>query len=147
MTMFSLREQIIQAIASKLTPVATAEGATLRRQPTTPADRAHLPALLVFPESESVRRINDRAERELTIRIMALAMGTATELPEPIADRLMTTVHAVLMADVTLNGLALGTEEIDCEWQQDDADMDAAALPARYRITYRTLAHDLTQKG
>lgn len=147
MSVFSLREQIIQAIVAKLTPVTTAAGATLRRQPALPADRAHLPALLVFPEAESVRRVNDRAERELTIRLVAVAMGTATESPEPVADRLMTAAHAALMTDVGLDGLALGMEETDCEWQQEDADMEAAALPARYRITYRTLAHDLTQKG
>ena len=46
-----------------------------------------------------------------------------------------------------LGGLALGMEETDTDWQQDDADMDVAALPSRYRITYRTFAHDLTQKG
>ena len=48
---------------------------------------------------------------------------------------------------MTLGGLALGMEETDTDWQQDDADMDVAALPSRYRITYRTFAHDLTQKG
>lgn len=145
--MQSIREQIIQAVVARLTPVATAQGATIRRQPTVPTDRAHMPALLVFPESESVRRINDRAERELVLRIVALAMGTATEPPEPIADMLLTAAHLVLTADATLGGLAIGLEETDCDWQQDDADMEAAAIPARYHITYRTLAHDLTRKG
>ena len=106
-----------------------------------------MPALLVFPDSEAVRRVNDRTERELVIRIVALAIGTPTEIPEPIADRLMTAAHAALLADVTLGGLALGMEETDTDWQHDDADMEVAALPSRYRITYRTLAHDLTQKG
>jgi hypothetical protein len=145
--MQSLRERIIQAVVASLTPVATAQGATIRRQPTVPTDRANLPALLVFPESESVRRINDRAERELVLRIVALAMGTATGPPEPIADMLLTAAHLVLTADATLGGLAIGLEETDCDWQQDDADIEAAAIPARYRITYRTLAHDLTRKG
>lgn len=145
--MQSIREQIVQAVVARLTPVATAQGATVRRQPTVPTDRAHLPALLVFPESESVRRVNDRAERELVLRIVALAMGTATEPPEPIADSLITAAHLVLTADATLGGLAIGLEETDCDWQQDDADMEAAAIPARYRITYRTFANDLTRKG
>ncbi len=38
-------------------------------------------------------------------------------------------------------------EEPEAEWQQHDADLDVAALPSRYRITYRTLALDLTQRG
>lgn len=145
--MQSIREQIIQTIVARLTPIASGQGATIRRQPTVPTDRAQLPALLVFPESEAVRRINDRTERELVIRVVALAAGSATERPEPAVDRLMTAAHASLLADVTLVGLALGMEETDTEWQQDDADMDVAALPSRYRITYRTLALDLTQKG
>jgi hypothetical protein len=145
--MQSIREQIIQTVVARLTLVASAQGATIRRQPTVPTDRAQLPTLLVFPDSEAVRRVNDRTERELVIRIVALAVGTATEIPEPMADRLMTAAHAALLADVTLGGLALGMEETDTDWQQDDADMDVAALPSRYRITYRTFAHDLTQKG
>lgn len=145
--MQSIREQIIASVVTKLTPVAALQGATIRRQPTVPTDRAKLPALLVFPESESVHRVNDRAERELVLRIVALAAGTNTETPEPIADRLLVAAHSALMADVNLGGLALNLEETDCDWQQDDADMEAAALPARYRVTYRTFAHDLTQKG
>ena len=145
--MQSIREQIIQTVVDRLTPVATTQIATIRRQPTVPTDRAQMPALLVFPESEAVRRVNDRTERELVIRIVALAIGTTTESPEPVADRLLTAAHTALLADVTLGGLSLGLEETDTDWQQDDADMDVAALPSRYRITYRTLAHDLTQKG
>ena len=145
--MQSIREQIIQTVVLKLTTVASGQGATIRRQPTVPTDRAQMPALLVFPESEAVRRVNDRTERELVIRIVALAIGTATGSPEPVADRLLTAAHTALLADVTLGGLSLGLEETDTDWQQDDADMDVAALPSRYRITYRTLAHDLTQKG
>jgi hypothetical protein len=145
--MQSIREQIIHAVLGRLAPVASAEGGTLSRQPVVPTDRARLPALLVFPESEAVRRMNDRAERELTLRIVAVAVGTETEPPEPTADRLLTAAHAALMADVSLGGLALGLEETDVEWQQDDADMEVATMPARYRLTYRTLAHDLTRKG
>ena len=87
--MQSIREQIIQTVVARLTLVASAQGATIRRQPTVPTDRAQLPTLLVFPDSEAVRRVNDRTERELVIRIVALAVGTATEIPEPMADRLI----------------------------------------------------------
>lgn len=145
--MQSIREQIIQVMVTKLTPVAALQGASIRRQPTIPTDRAQSPALLIFPEAETVRRVNDRTERELEIKLVALSFGTATEAPEPIADRLITAAHAALLADVTLGGLTLGIREIDCDWQQDDADMEAAAIPARYQITYRTLVSDLTQKG
>lgn len=145
--MQSLREQLIQAVVASLTPVAAAQGATLRRQPTIPTDRAHSPALLVHPEAETVRRVNERCERELMLRLVAVSFGTETEAPEPIADCLLTAAHLALFADVTLGGLALGLKELDCDWQQDDADMEASAIPARYQITYRTLVSDISQKG
>lgn len=130
-----------------LSPVVTAHGATLTRQPTVPTGRARLPALLIFPDTETVRRLNDRAERELIIRLVALAVGTASTAPETLVDALMTAAHEALMHDVTVGGLAQGLEETDSEWSQDDADGEAAALSVRYRLTYRTYFHDLTQKG
>ena len=60
---------------------------------------------------------------------------------------LKTFAHAALMADGTLGGLALGIREQECEWEVEDADAVAAAIPARYRITYRTRAHDLSTPG
>ena len=92
-------------------------------------------------------RANDRVTRELTMRITALARAVPPAVPETQADALLTAAHAALMADVNLNGLALGIKEIECEWDVEDADAVAAAIPARYRITYRTLAADLATSG
>jgi hypothetical protein len=47
----------------------------------------------------------------------------------------------------TFGGLALGIREQESEWEVEDADAVAVALPARYRITYRTLANDLSTLG
>ena len=55
--------------------------------------------------------------------------------------------HAPMMTGATRGGLARGSRERDCEWEVEDADAVAAAIPARYRITYRTLANDLSQQG
>ena len=145
--MQSLREQIIQRIIDRLLPVITAAGGVLQRQPGTPTERLQMPAFLVYPESETVHRINDRTERELVLCLIALAAGAANEIPERIADRLIVAAHASLFADVTLGGLALGLEEIESDWRDDDAGLEMTALPVRYRITYRTFAHDLTLKG
>lgn len=145
--MQSIREQLLQNVVTLLVPVVMVQGATLRRQPTVPTDRAHSPALLVYPETETVRRVNECCERELTLRLVAVSFGTDTETPEPLADRLLTSAHLALFTDVTLGGFALGLKELDCDWQQEDADMEITAIPARYQITYRTLANDLSKKG
>lgn len=144
----SIREQILVAVLAAVRPQVEALGATLHRSPTVAISREQCPALVVFPESESItERSNDRVTRELTVRIVALARAVPPAIPETEADRLLTAAHAALMADGTLGGLALGIREQECEWEVEDADAVAVALPTRYRITYRTLANDLSTLG
>ena len=146
--MNSIREQCLQAVAGLLLPVAQAQGAIFHRSPTTGITREQSPALLVFPESDSiVERSNDRVVRQLVVRIDALAREQVGAAPEDIADRLLVAAHVALFANANLGGLALGIKELDCEWDVEDADATAALIPARYQITYRTLAHDLASPG
>ena len=79
--------------------------------------------------------------------MVALARGTAPTPPETEADALLVAAHAALMSETTFGGHALGISEIECEWEVEDADSTVAAIPARYAIRYRTLQHDLTQRG
>ena len=144
----SVREQILQAVTGLLTPVAATVGAQVRRSPPTGLIREQSPALLVFPESDAItQRPNDRVERELVVRVVALARETGNDAPEVIADRLLVAAHVALLTDVNLGGLCLGIRELDCEWDVEDADATAAAIPSRYQITYRTLAADLSIQG
>jgi len=144
----SIREQILQAVIGLLTPVAAAAGALVRRSPPTGITREQSPALLVFPESDVIaQRPNDRVERQLVLRVVALARETGGEAPEMIADRLLVATHAVLFSNANFGGLCLDIKELDCEWDVEDADATAAAIPARYQITYRTLTADLSIRG
>lgn len=141
----SLREQLLQALMAVLTPVAAAEGAGLLRSPTLALPREQSPALLLFPESDAItERANDRVTRELTVRVTALARGDDGAV---VADRLLVAAHRALFGDVNLGGLALGLKELDTEWDLEDADATACAIPARYRISYRTLQSDLSLPG
>lgn len=144
----SIREQLLQAVTGLLAPVAAAAGAQVRRSPPTGITREQSPALLVFPESDATtQQLNDRVERQLVVRVVALARETGSDAPEGIADRLLVSAHSALFANVNLGGLCLGIRELDCEWDVEDADATAAAIPARYQITYRTLAADLSTRG
>jgi len=144
----SIREQILQAVTGLLAPVAIAIGAEVRRSPPTGITREQSPALLIFPESDAItQRPNDRVERQLVVRVVALARETGSDAPEVIADRLLVAAHAALFANLNLGGLCLGIQELDCEWDVEDADATAAAIPARYQVTYRTRCDDLTQQG
>ena len=144
----SIREQIVLAVVQLLAPVAFLHGAQVLRSPTTGITREHSPALLIIPESDAVSpRINDRVERQLVLRMVALARETQGSAPEAIADALLVAAHAALFANANLGGLCLGLRELDCEWDVEDADTTAAAIPARYQITYRTLASDISKIG
>ena len=110
-----------------------------------PLPREASPGLLLFIEGDQVlAQANDRLDRALTLRLVALAReGDAFD----VADALIVAAHGALMAEPSLGGLALGVREIDCEWDTEDADSQALAVPARYEIRYRTLASDLTRQG
>lgn len=144
----SIRERLLQEIVNRLSPLAQAEGAQIKRSPTTAISRDASPALLLFPEAESIAQLaNDRIERHLIVRLVAVARETSGEAAEGIADRLQVAAHAALFADINFGGLCIGLQQLDCEWDIEDADATAAAIPARYQVTYRTLVHDLTAQG
>src|SRR5512137_323537 len=144
----SIRERLLLAVLAAVRPVVEGRGATLHRSPTVALTREQCPALVLFPESETIaERSNDRVTRELTVRLVALARAVPPNAAESEADALLTAAHAALFADGNLGGLALGIREEECEWEVEDADAVAAAIPARYRITYRTLARDLSLSG
>jgi hypothetical protein len=141
----SIREQLLRALVARLEPVAADQGARVLRSPTLAIPREQCPALLLFPESDVItERANDRVSRELTVRLTALARGDEGEV---FSDRLLVAAHQALFADVTFGGMALGLKELDTEWDLEDADATACAVPARYRITYRTLVSDLSTPG
>jgi len=146
--MNSIRERILQALLAVLRPAVEGLGATLHRSPTVAIQREQCPALVLFAEEECIaERRNDRVVRELTVKLVALARAVPPTEPETEADRLLTGAHAALFQDVNLGGLCLGIRELDSDFEVEDADAVAAALPARYQITYRTLINDLTQTG
>jgi hypothetical protein len=144
----SIRERILQALVDKLSRIAVDLGASLHRSPTVAIEREQCPALVLFPEVDQItERPNDRVVRQLTLKVVALARAVTPEPPEPLADALLVAAHRAILADVNLGGLCLGIAELDAEYDVEDADAEACAIPQRYRITYRTMAADLSVLG
>lgn len=142
--MNSVRESIVRKVMDLC--VAAVAPVPVLRQPTVAVPREQTPALVVRIESDSpVRRSNDRMERELVVRIIGLARDIADGFA--VADELICRAHAALFHDVALGGLALGMTEMEADYQAEDADIAAIAIPAVYRITYRTLVSDISKGG
>jgi hypothetical protein len=142
--MISVRERIVREVIARcqaaLAPV------TVLRQPVMAITREQAPALVVSIASDApVKRANDRMERELVLRLIGHARDPTDGYA--VADDLLCRAHSALLLDTTLGGLALNVAEVDADYQAEDADVDAIAIPAHYRVTYRTLVSDISQGG
>ncbi|MHB1369259.1 MAG: hypothetical protein ACYCW7_03505 [Pseudomonadaceae bacterium] len=141
--MNSIRERILREVVARLT--AGVAPTPVLRFPIIPVARDASPALLLFAEGDSITaHANNLVDRLLMVRLVAVARGDDAFDQ---ADLAVVAAHAVLMSDTNLGGLALALREVDCEWDPEDADAGAVALPARYEIRYRTHALDLTRPG
>jgi hypothetical protein len=139
----SVRERLVRVVvdrvAQAIAPIA------LLRQPVTPVSREQSPALVLQLESdEAISTANDRSERALVLRFVAVVRGDDAFA---VADRLLIQAHAVLFADLNLGGLALAVRALDVSWEAEDADAGAFAVAARYELRYRTFSADLTAPG
>ncbi len=143
----SIREQILQAVIATLSPVAKGMGVTIFRSPVVALLRDQMPAIVVFPENEVTDGQNTLAKRQLTIRVVAMAREVDGNNAELVADQLMVASHAALMANNNLGGLCIKIRETGTEWDIEDADARAVAIPAKYDIEYRTQLNDLTAKA
>ena len=142
--MISRRELLIRAVIGCCQAAVTP--ATVLRQPTIAIARDQTPALVLAIVSDApVKRSNDRMERELVVRLTSYVRDPTDGYA--VADDLLCRAHAALFADSTLGGLALAITEQEADYLADDADVEAIALPATYRFTYRTLVSDIAQGG
>lgn len=141
--MNSIRERILRTIVAHL--AAGMAPIPVLRSPAVPVTREASPALLVRVEGDTrAAQAGQCVDRVLSLRLVALARG---DLALDQVDRMGVAAHAVLMRDPTLGGLSLSLYETGCEWDEEDADAGAVALPSRYEIRYRTHALDLTRTG
>jgi hypothetical protein len=141
--MFSIREQVLREVVLRLTNAVAP--VSVLRMPVAPVTREASPALLVFAEGDGIAaNANGVMDRALTLRLVAIARDdTAFDT----ADQLIVEAHRALLIDSNLGGLCLGMTQLDCEWDVEDADNTAVAIPARFEIRYRTLSNDLTKTG
>ena len=141
--MNSVRERILLDLVTRMTSAIAP--VPVLRMPAVPVTREASPALLLFVDGDNIAtRANHLVDRLLIVRLTAVARGADAF---DVADRTLVAAHAAMLADPNLGGMAIAVREVDCEWEFDDADAGAVALPARYEIRYRTHAVDITQPG
>lgn len=141
--MSSVREQILIALATKLAAVS---GVTVYRSRQSAIARIEGSAILIQPKHEPVEKRASNPGglvlRDMTIDVSVIVRGDPAD---SIADPIIVSTHAIVMADPTLGGLCSQVIEHSTEWMFDEADLTAAEVIIAYQIRYQTSANDLTK--
>ena len=132
--MTTRREQIMQAMASTLGAV-TDVGGNVYRSLESALTRADVPALIVTADGEEpLQEVSGFMEKRLTVVVGVFVRG---DVPDTLADPVVESVHALLMADPTLGGLAIDMSEGGTTWDMDEADQTALIVNMRFVVWYR----------
>lgn len=135
----SVEEQILEALFTKFSGLS---GFTTYRSRKAAVMLQEGTVLILQPKNTPVTRMAVTVtKRDFTIQTEILARG---DIPDQVADPVRIAVHAALLADQTVGGLALSIVEEETEWEFDEADLTAVSVTARYRIIFATPANSLT---
>lgn len=140
--MTSKREQILAAATVALQGT-TGVGTRIWRSRLEAFQRSEAPAIVVEPgtdEAAAPSASNCWIDWTFTL---VVAVYTRGHLPEQLADPIVCDVHAKLMADRSLGGLAMDLWPIGVEPAFEKADRPALWSLLTYRVRYRTSTTDL----
>jgi len=141
--MTTKREQIM---ARLLTVLANTTGVSTRiyRSRTVPLTRGESPALILEPVSDTVEQNTSlpTLDHFLTVRVSVIVRG---DVPDNVADATVESLHSKIMADLTVNNLAIDVEPSDTSFELLDADQPGGVIGVEYIVRYRTEVADLTQ--
>jgi hypothetical protein len=135
------REQILQAIRQTLTGT-TGVDSRIYRSRVEPMARQESPAVIVEP-------LKDRCEQNTSLPtldwslLVRVAVVIRANVPDQAADPVVESLHAKLMADLSLGGLAIDIQPFQVEFQAVEADVPAGVILCDYLVKYRTSVFDL----
>ena len=134
------RELILARIKTDLDAVT---GATVYRSRVEPLARGEVPAIIVEPVNDQPIDTNfyDKIDWTLRIRITTLVRA---DVPDDVSDTYTQQVHALLMADQTLNGYALDLTPDRTDFSLYEADIPLGVISQDFLVRYRTSRTNLT---
>ena len=141
--MTTKRESIM---ARLLTVLANTTGVSTRiyRSRTVPLTRGESPALILEPVSDTIEQNTSlpTLDHFLTVRVSVIVRG---DTPDSVADATVESLHSKIMADLTVNNLAIDIQPSDTSFELLDADQPGGVIGVEYIVRYRTEINDLTQ--
>jgi len=141
--MTTKREDILSAIRTALTDT-TGVGTRIYRSRVEPMSRGESPALVVEPLTDTPVQNTALPTLDWTLRVRISVIVRAT-VPDQSADEIIESLHAKVMADLTLGGKAIDIQPAQTSFNFFEADQPAGIVFCEYEIRYRTEVDDLTQ--
>lgn len=131
----SKREQILARIVTRLAGT-TGVGSRIYRSRVEPLARNEAPAIVVEP-------LDDRAEQDtlgtlmwtMQVRIATIVRGN---VPDQLADPILSDIHSKLMSDTTLQGYVIDILPTTVSFENLEADQPAGVVSAEFTVKYRT---------
>ena len=140
--MATKRESIMQALFTALSGT-TGVGTRIYRSRVEPVARAESPALVLEPVNDAVEQNTclPTLDHTLTIRVVVIVRAN---VPDQTADPIIESLHAKIVADLTLGGLAIDVQPGPTEFTLEQADTPVGVIYCTYRVLYRTSVGDLS---
>ena len=140
--MTTKREQVLAAIRTALTGT-TGVGTRIYRSRVEPLARQESPAIVIEPITDQAQQNTSlpKLDWSLTVRVAVIVRGT---IPDQLADATVSSMHAKLMADLTLGGVAYDVQPSLVNFELVEADQPAGVISCDYIVRYRTQVADLT---
>ena len=140
--MTTKREQVLTAIRIALTGT-TGVGTRIYRSRVEPLARQESPAIVIEPITDQAQQNTSlpTLDWSLTVRIAVIVRGA---IPDQLADVTVQSMHAKLMADLTLGGVAYDVQPSLVNFELVEADQPAGVIACDYVVRYRTQVADLT---
>lgn len=147
--MNSIREQIIAAVCIALNdPARPADVPEVQRLRTIALTSEQLPAVVLYPVSESVERVNKgpMAKRTLMLRIECKDADLVDGAPVDTKLDAVVAWCTKALAGSRLNGLANEVIEQNATWVVDLKDYVYCTVAIDYAITYTVHTDDQTRR-
>ena len=140
--MTTRREQILSAITTALAGT-TGVGSRIYRSRVEAFSRGESPAISLEPinDTPATNTSLPTLDWSLTVRIAVIVRGA---IPDQLADPIVESLHSLVMADLSLGGLAMDIIPASVDWQLIEADQPAGVVLCDYVIRYRTSVGSLS---
>jgi len=140
--MATKRESIMQALFTALSGT-TGVSTRIYRSRVEPVARAESPALVLEPVNDVVEQNTclPTLDHTLTIRVVVIVRAN---VPDQTADPIIQSLHAKIVADLSLGGLAIDVQPGPTEFTLEQADTPVGVIYCTYRVLYRTSVSDLS---